>query len=66
MAKLKASTRSKMKSTSFALPGKKAYPINDLNHARAALSRVAANGTPAQKKQVRAAVTKKYPSLKKK
>lgn len=66
MAKLKASTRSKMKSTSFALPGKKAYPIPDKSHAQNALARVAQHGTPAQKKQVRAAVTKKYPSLKKK
>jgi hypothetical protein len=55
-----------MSSKSFAIPSKRAYPINDKAHAKAALARVAQHGTPAQKKQVRAAVTKKYPSLKKK
>jgi hypothetical protein len=58
--------RSKMKVTSFAIPGKKKYPIFDKSHARNALARVSQHGTPAEKKRVRAAVTKRYPSLKKK
>ena len=66
MAKLSSASRKRMSSKSFAIPSKRAYPINDKAHAKAALARVAQHGTPAQKKQVRAAVTKKYPSLKKK
>lgn len=37
MAKLKASTRNALASSTFALPGRK-FPIPDKNHARAALS----------------------------
>ena len=53
---------------SYALPGggpggADAYPVQDKAHAANALSRVAANGTPAEKKKVRAAVKKKYPDL---
>jgi hypothetical protein len=65
MAKLTAKKRGRLQKTSFALPGEKKYPINDISHARNALARVAQTGTPAEKKRVRAAVTKKYPSLKK-
>ena len=50
----------------FAIPGKRAYPINDKSHARNALARVAQHGTPAQKSQVRAAVHRKYPGIGKK
>jgi hypothetical protein len=65
-AKLTAAGRKKIKTSSFALPGKRAYPIHDPSHARAALSMVAKHGTPAEKKRVRAAVKKKYPSIGKK
>ena len=41
-----------------------AYPIPDLAHARNALARVSANGTPAEKAAVRRAVYAKYPELK--
>lgn len=63
MAKLTAKTRKRLKKSSFAIPSKRAYPMEDMAHARNALSRVAQNGTPAQKKQVRAAVHRKYPSI---
>jgi hypothetical protein len=63
MAKLTGGERKKLPTTSFAEPAKRAYPINDRNHARNALSRVAQNGTPAEKAQVRAAVKKKYPDI---
>jgi hypothetical protein len=75
MAKLSSSQRNKMPSSSFALPGKGAgksgkgsgsYPINDASHARNALSRVAANGTPSEKAQVRAKVKAKFPGIGKK
>jgi len=41
-----------------------AYPIHDLAHARNALARVSAHGTPAEKAQVRRAVYARYPELK--
>jgi len=63
MAKLTAKKRKSLKTSSFALPGKRAYPIHDISHARAALSMVAAHGTPAQKATVRRKVKAKYPSI---
>jgi hypothetical protein len=63
MAKLTAAQRKKIPKGSFAEPGKRKYPIEDASHARNALSRVAQNGTPAEKKQVRAAVHRKYPNM---
>lgn len=65
MAKLTGKQRKKLPKKSFALPGKKAYPIHDKAHARSALSRVKQHGTKSQQKKVRAAVTRRYPGLKK-
>jgi hypothetical protein len=64
--KLTAKKRKRMKSTTFALPGRRAYPIDTIGRARNALSRVSAHGTAAEKKRVRAAVHRKYPSIGKK
>ena len=55
--------RKKLSKKSFALPGKRKYPIPDKAHARNALARVAQHGSPAEKKKVKAAVKKRYPSL---
>ncbi|MGX7680068.1 DUF6582 domain-containing protein [Jatrophihabitans sp. DSM 45814] len=67
MAKdLTTKDRKKLSKSSFALPGKRKYPIPDKSHARNALARVAQNGTPAEQKKVRAAVAKRFPSLGKK
>jgi hypothetical protein len=60
-----SANRSKLKKSSFALPDQEKYPIPDIEHARNALARVAQHGTQAEQKKVRAAVEKKYPSLKK-
>ena len=65
MAKLTARGRKRISKSNFAIPGKRKYPIHDLVHARNALSRVAQHGTASEKKQVRAAVYRKYPQLKK-
>lgn len=62
MAKLKGWQRKKLPVGDFALPGRR-YPINDESHARNALSRVSANGTPGEKAKVRAAVHRKYPAI---
>jgi hypothetical protein len=73
MAELKATTRAKIPKKEFAVPGKAKtagakkesgnYPIENKAHARNALSRVSQHGTPAEKKQVRAAVKRKYPDI---
>jgi hypothetical protein len=63
MAKLTAAARKKIAPGNFALPGKKAYPIEDRSHAANALSRVSANGSPAEKATVRAKVHAKYPTM---
>ena len=60
--RLTAKERHALPANDFALPGGR-YPVNDANHARAALSRVAANGTPTEQDRVRAAVHRKYPSI---
>ena len=66
MAELTTKQRKRMKSSTFALPRQRAYPIPDLSHARNALARVAQFGTDGEKSKVRRAVEKKFPSLKKK
>jgi hypothetical protein len=65
MAKDLSSTkeRKKLGKKSFALPGKRKYPIPDKAHARNALARVAQHGTPAEQKKVKAAVKKRFPSI---
>jgi len=72
MAKLSSKQRQALPKSSFALPGKGegksgkgagSYPIPDKSHAAAALSRVEQHGTPAEKKQVKAAVARKFPSM---
>jgi Family of unknown function (DUF6582) len=65
MAVLTTNKRNKLKKTSFAIPSERKYPIPDIEHARNALARVAQFGTEDEKKKVKAAVYKKYPSLKK-
>lgn len=72
MAKLTTKKRQSLPASDFALPGKGegkggkgsgSYPIPDKSHARNALSRVAANGTPAEKAAVKAKVHSKYPDI---
>jgi len=72
LPKLTYQQRKKMPKSSFVFPGEKtkgnpagkgAYPIPDIAHARNALARVAANGTPAEKAAVKAKVYAKYPQL---
>ena len=63
MAKLTTKQRNKLKTSSFAIPGKRKYPIHNITHTRNALARVSQVGTPAEKRQVRKAVYKKYPQL---
>jgi hypothetical protein len=63
MSTLTAAERKALKSSDFALPKERAYPIHNIAHARDALSRVAQNGTPEEQAKVKAAVHKRYPKL---
>lgn len=63
MSKLSPKGRKNLPDSSFAIPEKRAYPINDANHARNALARVEQHGTPEEKRRVRAAVHRKYPNI---
>lgn len=63
MAKITTKRRKRMKNSTFALPAERKYPIPDASHARNALARVAQHGTPSEKRRVRAAVHRKYPSI---
>lgn len=62
MARLTARGRKKIKTSSFALPGRR-YPIHDASHARNALSRVSQYGSSAEKAAVRRKVKRKYPGI---
>jgi hypothetical protein len=63
MAKLTGKDRKALPAKDFAGP-QRSYPVEDKAHARAALSRVSANGSPAEKKEVRAKVEQKFPAIK--
>jgi|GEM_PF-2644843 len=60
--RLTAKERHALPASDFALPGGR-YPVNDENHARNALARVAQHGTPSEQARVRAAVHRKYPDI---
>ncbi len=63
MAKLNAKRRNALPAKSFAGPDR-SYPINDMSHARNALSRASQNASPELKAHVRALVHRKYPQIK--
>jgi hypothetical protein len=65
MATLSAKGRKHIKKGNFAIPEDRKYPIHDIAHARNALARVEAYGSPEEKRRVKAAVYRKYPSLRK-
>ena len=66
MAKLTYQERKHLSKKSFALPGERAYPIENKAHARNALARVSQYGSPSEKAEVRQKVHKKYPGIKEK
>lgn len=59
---MSAAQRNRLRSSSFALPGRR-YPIHDVSHARNALARVSQFGSPSEKARVRAAVHRRYPRI---
>jgi hypothetical protein len=62
MSVLTAKTRKAIPTEEFALPGRR-YPIHNIAHARNALARVAANGTPQEQAVVRAKVKRRFPGI---
>jgi Double zinc ribbon len=64
--KLTSAARDALPSSDFVFPDTRKYPVHDKKHARNALSRVAANGTPEEQAKVRAAVAARYPGIGKK
>jgi hypothetical protein len=63
MGKLTTRGRKRLKRSSFAIPEKRKYPIQDLAHARNALARVAQFGSKEEQARVKRAVYRKYPRL---
>ena len=63
MAILSRDERKHLPADAFAIKGRRAYPIHDLDHARNALTRVSQFGTEAERVMVRAAVRRRYPQL---
>jgi len=64
MAKLTYGQRKALPASAFAVDGKKRkYPIQNKSHARNALARVSAFGSPEEKSKVRGAVKRKYPGI---
>lgn len=62
MAKLDTAERRALPSKDFAGPNR-TYPDEDPGHARAALSRAAANASPSEQASIRARVHAKYPGM---
>ena len=63
MAALTEEERAKLPDSAFADPEKRAYPIHDEEHAKAALARVKQNGTKDEQKKVAKKVHERYPKL---
>jgi hypothetical protein len=55
--------RQKMKSSSFAIPSKRKYPINTPGRRKNAIARVQQHGSPAEKRAVFSAIRRKDPGL---
>jgi hypothetical protein len=60
--KLTTDQRNDLADKTFALPGRR-YPLNDANHARNALARVAQHGTAQEKAVVRSKVKARFPGI---
>lgn len=62
MAKLSYRDRKNLPSSTFVFPKERKFPINDVSHARNALSRAGAKGGVVEQK-VRSAVHSKFPGI---
>lgn len=64
MVKLTVKRRNKLRKNQFAIPDRRAYPIDTKNRAISALARVKQHGNSVEKNRVRRAVHRKYPKIK--
>jgi hypothetical protein len=64
MNTLTSHERKELPTRTFADPKARKYPIPNVAHARDALSRVSANGSPTVKAMVRAEVHRRFPQIK--
>ena len=62
MGLLNAKKRNALPSSDFAVAGRR-YPVNDPNHARNALARVAQHGSPEEQDEVKRKVRAKFPGI---
>ena len=63
MAVMSTEKRKGLSDTSFALPSKRKYPINDESHARNALARASQFASPEEKSKIRSAVHRRFPGI---
>ncbi len=63
MGELSYRARKKLPDSAFAMRRERKYPIPDVAHGRNALARVAAEGTPREKRIVRRKVHERFPSI---
>jgi hypothetical protein len=63
LSTLSAKQRARLRSSQFAIPERRSYPIPDRAHARNALARVSQFGSDRERRRVRAAVHRKFPSI---
>ena len=63
MAVLSDAQRRRLPPAAFAIPAARKYPIPDRAHARAALARCAHDCSPSERHQVRAAIDRRFPGL---
>ncbi|HEX8108487.1 MAG TPA: hypothetical protein VF516_12225 [Kofleriaceae bacterium] len=63
MARLSAKRRAKIPTSKFAIKKGRKYPVDTAKRARVALGLVGMHGSAAQKKAVRSAVRRRYPSI---
>lgn len=64
MAKLTSAQRKHLRSSQFAEPGKRKYPLDTRSRAKNALARVSQHGTESEKRMIRKKVSAKYPGIK--
>lgn len=65
MTRLNTARRDALPDSAFAIPEKRAYPVQDKGHAQAAVGEVQAHGTPDEKSRVRSAVKRRFGMLSK-
>jgi len=63
MSVLTSKARKALPDSAFVFPKDRRYPIHDAKHARNAMARVAAYGTPTEKKAVAQKVHKRFPQI---